>query len=57
MANSAVQLGLAEAMAKAGGPSFKHGIGYNLCEYPADGTIYDYMAGVKKVWKSHGKKI
>nr|XP_054758750.1 carboxypeptidase A1-like isoform X1 [Lytechinus pictus] len=47
--NSAVQLGLAEAMSKAGGSSFKYGIGYNLCEYPADGTIYDYMAGVKKI--------
>ncbi|XP_030855216.1 carboxypeptidase A1 isoform X1 [Strongylocentrotus purpuratus] len=47
--NSIVQLALAEAMSKAGGSSFKYGIGYNLCEYPADGTIYDYMAGVKKI--------
>ncbi|XP_072163146.1 carboxypeptidase A4-like [Diadema setosum] len=47
--NSARQLALAEAMAVAGGSSFKYGVGYNLCEYPADGTIYDYMAGVKKI--------
>ena len=29
--------------------SFKYGIAYEINEYTADGTIFDYMSGVRKV--------
>ena len=47
--NVADQLQLAQRIAKSTHKSFTYGVGYDLNDYPADGTIYDYMAGVRKV--------
>ena len=43
------QLDLAKSMAVATHNSFSYGVGYNINNYPADGTVFDYMAGVQKV--------
>ena len=43
------QLQLAQRMAKSTSGLFSYGVGYNLNDYAADGTIYDFMSGVKKV--------
>ena len=40
---------LAKKMAAATHNSFSYGVGYNINDYPADGAVFDYMAGVKKV--------
>lgn len=42
-------LELASYMSSAGPKSYKYGIGNEINEYTADGTIYDYMKGVRKV--------
>lgn len=47
--NKEVQLKLAKLLAESTPQSFQFGLGYDLNEYPADGTIYDYMHGVKKI--------
>ena len=42
-------LDVAQKMARATGQKFKYGLAYYLNDYVADGTIFDYMAGVRKV--------
>ena len=42
-------LDVAQKMARATGKRFQYGLAYYLNDYPADGTIFDYMAGVRKV--------
>ena len=42
-------LELADQMARHTSTSFKYGIAYQLNDYTADGTSFDYMAGVRKV--------
>jgi len=42
-------LDVAQKMARATGKKFTYGLAYYLNDYPADGTIFDYMAGVRKV--------
>ncbi|XP_033640756.1 carboxypeptidase A1-like [Asterias rubens] len=43
------QMDLAKKMAAATHNSFSYGVGYNINDYPADGAVFDYMAGVKKI--------
>ncbi|PIK33128.1 putative carboxypeptidase A1 isoform X1 [Apostichopus japonicus] len=47
--NADVQLHLAKRIAHASSQPFQFGVGYVLNPYPADGTIYDYMHGVRKI--------
>ena len=42
-------LELADQMAKVTSQQYTYGIAYQLNEYTADGTTFDYMAGVRKV--------
>lgn len=42
-------LELAKQMSHATKYDFKYGEGYTLNDYTADGTIFDFMAGVRKV--------
>lgn len=42
-------LGIAQKMSHATSKKFTYGIAYHLNDYTADGTIFDYMAGVRKV--------
>ncbi|XP_038076949.1 carboxypeptidase A2-like [Patiria miniata] len=43
------QLDMAQMMAQATQNAFSYGVAYNLNDYPADGTVFDYMAGVRKI--------
>ena len=43
-------LDLADQMSHATPKQFTYGLAYQLNEYTADGTIFDYMAGVRKVY-------
>ncbi|XP_078589693.1 carboxypeptidase B1-like [Branchiostoma floridae x Branchiostoma japonicum] len=47
--NLADQMRLAKLLSDAMVPEFQHGIGYELNQYTADGTSFDYMAGVKEL--------
>nr|XP_002737182.2 PREDICTED: zinc carboxypeptidase A 1-like [Saccoglossus kowalevskii] len=47
--NHKKQLELAKKMAKATSYRYTHGIAYELNDYEADGTIFDYMAGVRQI--------
>ena len=42
-------LELADLMSQSMIHKFAYGMAYQLNEYTADGTIFDYMAGVRKV--------
>ena len=41
---------LAEKLSKSVSQRFSYGQAYSLNDYTADGTIFDYMAGVRKVF-------
>ncbi len=46
-------LDLADQMSQAMANKFAYGMAYQVNEYTADGTVFDYMAGVRKVkWKT-----
>ena len=47
--NVAHMLELAEQMAKVTSQQYTYGVAYQLNDYTADGTTFDYMAGVRKV--------
>ena len=47
--NEASELSLASLIAAAAGHHFKFNVAHVLNDYPADGTSFDYMAGVKQV--------
>ena len=40
---------LGDILAKSARRTFKADVAYKLNEYTADGTVFDYMAGAKKV--------
>ena len=40
---------LADLMSRATLYRYAYGMAYQLNEYTADGTVFDYMAGVRKV--------
>ena len=42
-------LDLASKMATSGTHTYSYGLAYELNQYTADGTVFDYMAGVRKV--------
>ena len=48
-ANIDSMLELASIMSRATPNKFTYGLAYKLNDYTADGTIFDYMAGKKKV--------
>lgn len=37
-------------MAKSSASKFTYGHAYDLNDYAADGTVFDYMAGKRNVW-------
>ena len=41
---------LAHKMAEATSHTFSYGVAYQVNDYTADGTVFDYMAGVRKVY-------
>ncbi|XP_062503246.1 carboxypeptidase O-like isoform X2 [Corticium candelabrum] len=47
--NEASELSLASLIAAAAGHHFKFNVAHVLNDYPADGTSFDYMAGVKQI--------
>lgn len=47
--NLNAMLDIAQKMSHATSKKFTYGIAYHLNDYTADGTIFDYMAGVRKV--------
>lgn len=47
--NEASELSLGALIAAAAGPHFDFNVAHILNDYPADGTAFDYMAGVKQV--------
>ncbi|KAI0211736.1 hypothetical protein LSAT2_003412 [Lamellibrachia satsuma] len=47
--NLNAMLGIAQKMSHATSKKFTYGIAYHLNDYTADGTIFDYMAGVRKI--------
>ncbi|XP_071962021.1 carboxypeptidase A4-like [Antedon mediterranea] len=55
--NMDAQLHLASKIARASVDDFNFGIGYKLNNYPADGTIFDYMSGIKKIPFSYAMEI
>lgn len=48
-ANLDGMLDIAQKMSRATSKKFTYGLAYYLNDYTADGTIFDYMAGVRKV--------
>ena len=48
-ANVDAMMDVASKMSRATSKSFTYNIAYRLNDYLADGTIFDYMAGVRKV--------
>ena len=47
--NLSSMLDVADRMSHATNAKFTYGVAYQLNEYTADGTIFDYMAGKRKV--------
>ena len=47
--NIAAMLELADQMSHSTRSKFTYGLAYQLNDYTADGTIFDYMSGVRKV--------
>lgn len=48
-ANLREMVKVAQKMSSAVKNSFKYGVAYKLSDYPADGALFDYMAGVYNV--------
>ena len=44
-----MMLELAKTVAAASKKKFSYGLAYQLNDYTADGTVFDYMAGRRKV--------
>ena len=47
--NLSQMMELADIISKSSVKSFSYGLAYQLNDYTADGTIFDYMAGHRKV--------
>lgn len=47
--NAMAMLELAHKMAAATAHTFTYGVAYQVNEYTADGTVFDFMAGVRQV--------
>ena len=55
--NADKMLELANVMSQSTSKKFTYGLAYKLNEYTADGTIFDYVAGKKKVSEISSKNI
>lgn len=46
-----MKLGQRMAAAVGSKKPFSYGVAYKINDYTADGTIFDFMAGNRQVWK------